>query len=79
MICVLNFVSCFELHLYSTFTFYKNNFYQPSFFIFCKVLFSFMMHLFNYIYKTLKPSNKNMFAKGITLQKIFNEKLKNLT
>ena len=41
----LNFVSCFDSHWYSTFNFYKNDFYQAGLFS-CKVLFSFLMHLF---------------------------------
>ena len=54
LIFYLNLVLCFESNWYSSFNFYKNNFYQPCFFIFWKVLFSFVMHLFNYVYKTLK-------------------------
>ena len=81
LIFYLNFVSCFESHWYSTFNFYKNNFYLPSFSYFLQsLLFSFMMHVFNYLYKILKLNNKKYFQtilyyerKCIILQKIFSK------
>ena len=44
-------------------TFMKIIFICLVFLIFCKVLFSFMMHVFNYLYKILKLNNMKHFQK----------------